>query len=356
MELTATTPLFTPIPHSALHLAESTTHNVERSCTATSQGDVAMADPNDDLLFSNFMKPASQDLKDTIVRNFIDRTNNEALAMVTCGVCAREEYRNKVTSIDLNSIPNSRHLAPLTPHPMHTLYAGRLLHPNGVSSSSVSICPECLSHLNRDHLPPLSLANNMWIGDIPHELAILTLPERMLIAKYFPAAYIVKLYPKQRGSHNWDRSQMHSGLRGNVSTYRLDPAQVAGMIDGRLMPPPATILSATIGVTFVTPKNTPERTMPNMFRVRRGRVRQGLLWLKNNNPLYADIIISEDRLSELPVSGIPDEIRLTIRHSDDMEALHREHDGYVPLDAEDEGQKCFQKIFNFSFTHTVIHF
>ena len=61
---------------------------------------------------------------------------------------------------------------------------------------------------------------------------------------------------------------MYTGLRGNVSTYRLDPRQVASMIDGRLFPPPAKILSATIGITFVGPKGLCESTMPAMFRVR----------------------------------------------------------------------------------------
>jgi hypothetical protein len=63
------------------------------------------------------------------------------------------------------------------------------------------------------------LANNLWIGDTSRDLSILTLPERMLIAKYFPSAYIVKLYPKKVGAHFWDRSQMHSSLRGNVATF-----------------------------------------------------------------------------------------------------------------------------------------
>ncbi|KJA12784.1 hypothetical protein HYPSUDRAFT_102952, partial [Hypholoma sublateritium FD-334 SS-4] len=58
-------------------------------------------------------------------------------------------------------------------------------------------------------------------------------------------------------------------------------------------PPTAQILSATIGVTFLGPKGLPEATMPEMFRVRRRRVREALQWLKMNNPLYANIEISE---------------------------------------------------------------
>ena len=61
-----------------------------------------------------------------------------------------------------------------------------------------NVCVECLRALKSDRVPSLALANGMWIGAIPHKLAYLTLPERLLIAKYFPAAYIIKLYPKKK--------------------------------------------------------------------------------------------------------------------------------------------------------------
>jgi hypothetical protein len=129
---------------------------------------------------------------------------------------------------------------------------------------------------------------------------------------------------------------MHSGLKGNVSTYRLDPHQVAHLIDGTSFPPSAKIFSATIGITFVGPKGLRESTMPAMFRVRRWRVREALLWLKVNNPLYLDIEISEERLLELPEDGIPDELVMTAKHSTDIKALERESESYVPIDAADE--------------------
>lgn len=129
---------------------------------------------------------------------------------------------------------------------------------------------------------------------------------------------------------------MYSGLKGNVSTYRLDPRQVASMIEGRMFPPPVKILSATIGVTFVGPKGLRESSMPAMFRVRRWRVREALLWLKDNNPLYSDIEISEERLSQLPEDGVPEEISMVAKHSTDIESVEKEHSGYVPTDVADD--------------------
>ena len=107
----------------------------------------------------------------------------------------------------------------------------------------------------------------MWVGKVPLELHILTLPEQILVTRYFPAAYIVKLYPMKKGAHSWASSSLQSGLRGNMSMYRLNTKDIINMTESQVMPPSAEILSATIGVTFVGPKNLPEKTLPGFLHV-----------------------------------------------------------------------------------------
>jgi len=300
--------------------------------------DAAVNDIAERLVASQFMDSPSQETLNKIISDFIDATGNQALKTVACGSCAREMNMDECTETLLKDIPNRHLLIPHTPHPAHELVDSLLIYAPGLGASkeAIHLCNECRNQLKKNTWPRLSLSNDMWIGEVPRELTNLTLPERLLLAKYFPSAYIVKLFPKQKNAHAWDRSQMHSGLKGNVSTYRLDPRQVASMIDGRLFPPPAKILSATIGITFIGPKGLRESTMPAMFRVRRWRVREALQWLKANNPLYSDIEISEERLSELPEDGIPDELTMTAKYSTDVGAVEREHGGYVPTDAADD--------------------
>lgn len=60
------------------------------------------------------------------------------------------------------------------------------------------------------------------------------------------------------------------------------------------------------------------------------------MWLKANNVLYSDIEISEERLSQLPEDDVPEEISMTAKHSEDLEAIEKEHGGYVPTDAADD--------------------
>jgi hypothetical protein len=211
-----------------------------------------------------------------------------------------------------------------------------LLHHKVLQDSSEGmegrLCHDCLRDLKLSKRPKFSLANGMWVGEIPFELSVLTLAERILIARYYPAAYVVKLFPKQKGARQWNPAGLNSGVHGNVSTYRLNVSDIADMVNPSIMPPPAQVFAAVIAVTIVGPKNLPEKTMPAFFKVRRSRVRAALIWLKANNPFYAKIDISEENLCQFPEDGIPQEILSTVRYSDDMEQLERERAGYVVED------------------------
>ncbi|KAJ7446255.1 ATP-dependent DNA helicase PIF1 [Mycena galericulata] len=181
----------------------------------------------------------------------------------------------------------------------------------------------------------------MWIGQQPFELKILTLPERLLIALYFPAVYVVKLYPKVKGARFWDKRTVNSGLKGNVSTYRLNSSDIADIVAGvpKSLPPSPRILAATIGVTFVGRGNKPLSVLPDFLKVRRQRVFEALVWLKRNNPLYERITIAEEQLLLLPENAVPEEILVNTRISEDVEGLEREHAGYVPVDAAEEAEE-----------------
>ncbi|KAG2351033.1 hypothetical protein BDR07DRAFT_1216513, partial [Suillus spraguei] len=60
------------------------------------------------------------------------------------------------------------------------------------------ICYECLQELCVRKLPRLALANRLWVGEVPQELSILTLLERVLIGLYFLVSFIIKLYPQKK--------------------------------------------------------------------------------------------------------------------------------------------------------------
>ena len=108
------------------------------------------------------------------------------------------------------------------------------------------------------------------------------------------------------------------------------------MVGDNCMPPPASILAATIGVTFVGPKNLPQKTLPGFLRVSQECVRMALEWLKENNPIYSDIYISNACLKELPIDGVPEEISSVTKYSNNTSLLVWESAGYVPEEPDDD--------------------
>ncbi|KAF7306077.1 ATP-dependent DNA helicase [Mycena chlorophos] len=204
------------------------------------------------------------------------------------------------------------------------------IHPLSRSAAPHYLCRECHAQLVRCDRPRLSLANNLWVGEIPFELAVLDLAERLLIGLYFPAVYVIKLFPKTHYGKKLPENTLASGVRGNVSTYRLGTNEIAEMIAGKCMPRPAGILSALIAVTFVGFKRLPLRILAKEFRFV-VIVYDALVWLKAHNPLYADIEISQERLEALPEHAVPPEIELNARYSEDEDLVLREHAGYVPF-------------------------
>lgn len=311
----------------------------------------------------NFFHTVSDECRKERIGKFIDATGNSALEEEICVVCAGRFRHADTEPVKLSDLEEKALLCPTRPHDAHDLTNGMLLHnfPSKTHTRSdrnghplVAVCNSCISYLRRNKTPPLALANEMWVGEIPLELKILTLPERILIARFFPAAYIVKLYPKKKGARFWANAHLHSGLRGNMSTYRLNTNDIVSMVGDNILPASSSILAATIGVTFVGPRNIPQKTMPGFLHVNRNRVRHTLQWLKQNNPVYEDIHICPDRLNDLPCDDVPPEIMSLVRCSDNAELLAAEHDDYVPDHADDaQGSSSFVSTYHIVVTGPV---
>ncbi len=275
-----------------------------------------------DLISGPFFNTVGPGVRARCVENYISRTSNATLRQGVCLVCARLLFTKDMELMSIDKIPNRHLLKPSDPHLHQVLFDGVLLHEDRITDEEGQVCKECLRTLEKGRLPALSLANNLWIGQIPKELAILTLPERVLVARHLPCTYLVKLYPKAENVELWAKEDsLYYGLKGNVSTHPLNSDHIAGLVSSMVFPPQARVLAAVIGITFVTPSGVKQRQLPRMFHVRRSRVHAALLWLKRNNPLYKDIIISEEALSQLPVDGVPEEMLSTIRTSHDMVGL-----------------------------------
>jgi Domain of unknown function (DUF6570) len=293
---------------------------------------------------STYLNPIDLNIQLDRLTKFIDKSSNKYIQQAVCCVCARRMEKVRTRYSTVKEIPHQVMLKPGKTNGQHHLTKGLLLHESAMvyndEETHGQVCYECWDSLSKAVLPRLSLANNLWIGPVPFELSVLTLPEQVLISRFYPASYIIKLYPKTRGGSSWDEKQLNCRLHGNVSTYRLDPSQVAHMASGLLLPSRPNILAAIISVTLVGPQNVKEKTLKGVLQVRRQRVLEALSWLKGHNPIYAAVEIDMEAINQLPVEGIPDSMMDNVKVDTTVCHLEEEQSGYIPdCSIDDENGK-----------------
>ena len=190
------------------------------------------------------------------------------------------------------------------------------------------MCFDCIRALERHNLPKLSLANNLWVGEVPFELTGLSIPEQLLIARHYPRCYIFKLFPRDVDVHV-PPDQLYAGMAGNASLFELNTQEVVEMLIGQRMPSPVWTLSSMITITFICGKKLPMDWLKKTFRVRCMVVYDALVWLKHHNPVYGDICIDDGRLKELPEDDVPEELLMVVRQEYDDEVAVNERESYL---------------------------
>jgi hypothetical protein len=280
------------------------------------------------------MIPSQEDVRDCF-RDFRGATSNDRLRMEECGVCGREvaTCEGKYTEV-LNDADVREVLHPVDEHPAYDMWKGALVTKGCMKQlereQAVWICLECENMLVKKKLPPLALANDLWIGQVPVELSALTIPEQLMIARHYPRCYVFKLYPREATHMGVD--QMQRGMKGNVSLYDVNTKEVVKMLEGQKMPNPTSTLASVVVVTVIGSKKLPKDWLKATFQIRRKRVYEALMWLRKNNALYEDIVIDEERLQMLPEDGIPVEIMASIRHDENEAVAEKEREGVVMED------------------------
>ncbi|XP_052131986.1 uncharacterized protein LOC113213282, partial [Frankliniella occidentalis] len=124
-------------------------------------------------------------------------------------------------------------------------------------------------------------ANNLMDpGNVPAVLRGLTFVEQQLIARIHPVVCVYRIRGHQMG------------YRGNVISFPQNVNELALSLPHRIQD-----LTSIVAVRLRDSDGYVD------FRVRCGAVRAALLWLRDNNPYYANIEISEANLALLPENG-----------------------------------------------------
>lgn len=292
--------------------------------------------------------------KKECMREFLKATGDDAVRRSVCVVCARELWHNEGKELPIEQLPTNL-LTPRSEHKAYTkdLVDGKLLLSSHIRIRSGNVkckreegdskpervgwvCNLCRASMERGKRPPLSLSNEMWIGDPPEELCDLTFTEEILIARAYPRCYVFKMFPKMN-RYGIAPESLQRGMRGNVTSYHANINSIADMVEGNIMPKPLSILPHLIAVCFIGVGKLPKDWIKKTFAVRRDKLRRALLWLKNNNRFYENIEITEERLQNVPEDDVPIEIEKTIREINNTDEVERERAGYVPDEVENVG-------------------
>ena len=263
----------------------------------------------------NWPKLVPPQVKEKLIKDFRDATSSQALATFTCACCAREvltkdrqKKAHTEVNIELLSSPpvhwnDDGTSAPPTPFTDGPL-ANKLLDVNGVESTDgltyhLNLCTSCLKSLQRNVLPKHALANRLYVGPVPSALRDLTMVEECMIARARAKSWIVKL---QETDAETSSPTSQRGLKGHTIIYPQDPGKLA-----TVLPPPIEETLMFICVIFVGSSTLTKewlRTKAKPLLVRREKVYNALVWLKEHNPLYKDIEIGLTNLDSLPVSDV----------------------------------------------------
>ena len=211
-------------------------------------------DGDHDVGHEDFLELTTEDEMKACFRDFRSATSNEKLQLEVCVVCAREMAHDEGRQSQLLYDPFVQEILRTRDGSVRDgMWRGALVVKECIGrlqkGEDVWVCSECSDALAKKKLPRLSLANDLWIGDVPCELKALTIPEQLMIARHYPHCYVFKLYPRDGG--HLGNEQMQRGMKGNISLYDVNTKEVVRMLEGQKMPNPAASLASVLVVTFI---------------------------------------------------------------------------------------------------------
>jgi uncharacterized protein DUF6570/helitron helicase-like protein/PIF1-like helicase len=138
-------------------------------------------------------------------------------------------------------------------------------------------------------MPPMALANGLWVGNAPRELSDLTFVERLLVARVRSNRCIVHVL-----KGGWK-------MRANAIMF---PSPVPKLCN--ILPPTIEELDEVIAFMFTgVAQPTAEDMKRTPMLARRRYISAALEWLKTNHSDYADVQISQENLKLYPEEGPP---------------------------------------------------
>ena len=221
------------------------------------------------------------DTKRRCIRDFQKDISENQLPIRACAVCAQ-----LTSDIDSNIVAETSKLFDI----IKDVRGKLVVYKSGRVSGGYRVCNTCYRSISGDHIPKAAVINGFDLGsnsEMPKYLRNLTEVEEMLIAKSRPFGKVRKL------GKPWCSSANYQHMGGHVVVI---PEKVSTVYT--VLPPRSQSLMDTMKVIWVGKDKPNYADLKPYLEVRREVVRQALLRLKEDNPVYRDVTVDEELLNE----------------------------------------------------------
>ena len=238
------------------------------------------------------LSPLKPEHEHIIVKAWCKNMSPKNFEEVGCAVCGELSLKSKSlllenVSINFDILESSYNITRKerrTNHDPIVCLDGPVLEP-----SLRHICARCQKLLTAGKLPKFSLANGMWLGNLPQELADLTFAEQLLVARVRHNRCLVRV------SSGWHKMTANAISFANPTPIVYD-----------VLPPSQDELEEILAFIYTGPcKPTAKDFERTPLLVRKNKVGKMLNWLKLNHCDYYDLDISQRNLDSYPENGPP---------------------------------------------------
>jgi hypothetical protein len=237
--------------------------------------------------------PASNDLKETIIREWCADTSPVSFMEGGCAVCGQLTLLSNLSKVselkcDLDPILRegmgvTRLERSSSDDPIQEI-KGPVL-----DETCDKLCGDCKCLLEQGLTPKCALANGFWLGSVPIQLQHLSYAEQLLVARVRRNKCVVQV-----------SSGMHK-MKANVIAFENPTPKIY-----HKLPPPIEDLDEVLAFIFTGPCLPTEDDLKRTpLLVRRNKVGEALEWLKLNHSDYHDLNIDYECLNSYPEDRPP---------------------------------------------------
>ncbi|KAH6870921.1 hypothetical protein B0T10DRAFT_385816, partial [Thelonectria olida] len=240
--------------------------------------------------------PVPHDRKVTTVRDFYKAFHDAStLPIRTCMLCYRKRTKKELTEVTWDRWMSSR-----VEKRDGSPFSCRSYFPVG---ESIVGCAECMRCLRRGGLSPAAQLHGRLGCEhmFPDELKGLTLVEEKLIALNSCYGFVTR-YSIPCGQRQSLRYPRH--VKGHITVFPNNVQELAT----KVLPHPLLQVMDEIHVSWQGAEKPGPSDLSSLLSVRRRVVERAIVWLKKNNPHYAEIEIDAAEMESWgapPPHGVP---------------------------------------------------